>query len=239
MTAPLIKASDALMMRRAAVRIAGEVAPRHGIGKTTAPSELWTLAHALMGNPHIFGPDFPQTIWHRDSPDFHIETPGGTIGLEVVEAISPQRAHASSEINRLYASNGDDASGDDHDLPKCYDLSFYRSDSQMSKRHEIRRRVIDRKLDRCGWHRDEPQREWAHCMAHAINSKSDRAAKGNYASFQRNELLVYENSGAPDVVTDDALKILAADTDTIRRLWQHFTALHVLTRGRVLTFSAT
>ena len=70
--------------------------PPRTAGRTTEHCERWSICRWLSTQNSQSSIDFPMTLIDRESPDFRLDTPNGTTGIEVTEAVPVDFAKATA-----------------------------------------------------------------------------------------------------------------------------------------------
>ncbi|MFN3274448.1 MAG: hypothetical protein ACK41U_07220 [Paracoccus sp. (in: a-proteobacteria)] len=197
--------------------------PARGLLQTKEARERWTIGHALHASPGLFGARFPSEIRHGDAPDFVLRYGQRIVGVEVVEAIPCELAHAYAVVNR--SDDGSDR------FPSVLSFSDFRSDEVRKTQAE----VIETACDFSGsepWLGDEPERHWVDFVSRAICRKIQKQKTGNYSSVSELHLLIADEVGGPANV-DKAWQRLVDNERLMADAASSFAAIHVLSQRMV------
>lgn len=125
---------------------------------------------------------FPLEVRHREKPDFSLQLPQGTVGIECVEAVPNDWAH----INAIRERESPEA------LIRVPILKPGQSLSSAEK-------TSIAKGEGAGsvWVGRMAERQWADAHTQVIAEKTAKLRKGNYAEFEKNWLLVQDNWPVP------------------------------------------
>jgi hypothetical protein len=193
----LVDASDSIDLDRQLRALNLDVPDRGAPGRKLA-TERWEIAHLLSTLPSSEWA-FPLRVVHQDRPDWMLTDGRGQVGVESVEAVSENDAHASVLRNQGHGS-------DSHFLTRHVPGEPRKSSDDLIK--EI-------KADRMtpGWcGRSASEEDWTIAMAYFIDKKIEAASKDGFERVARNWLLIYNNWNAPGLNASAAGALLAAHT---------------------------
>ena len=208
---PLLNARDASDLARQVAALDIHVPERH-LGGRKEPAERWNLAHLLAtlpANEWVF----PLAAVHGDRPDLLLTDGRGELGIECVEAVAENDAHAS--VLRGHGHG-----------PDTY---FQEQHSPNEPKKSAKDLIKEIKADRMTppWYGDAPERQWAAAMAHFIERKTLVANKIGFKRCDRNWLAIYNNWNAPALKRDKAGKMLLARQELGQGL-AHFDRVYIL-----------
>lgn len=143
--------------------------------------EIYCALHLLASLPQS-DMSFPLSLFKRESPDFLLKMNGIATGIEVTDAISPDRA--SDMACRAREKTSPDVYHANIPVPV-----------NMQPSHEQRRKNIEENTAGRPWRGDEMEVHWATVMSRAIKSKVELCQKPHFQRFANNWLLIYDNEG--------------------------------------------
>jgi len=156
------------------IRQLGEIdssVPRRTEGRRTHHRERYCIVRDLKALTQSSLLRFPFKVVKWESPDFLLHLPDGTVtGVEITEAGTEQVQRAWTQLER--SPPGSFMEGGEIRLPG----------------EELRGR---------GWAGNEPEQELTRLVLAALADKTEKLNRGHYASADRYELLIYDNSGLP------------------------------------------
>lgn len=145
--------------------------------------ECWMIAHvldALADEPML---SYPVLLTKSESPDFTLATASGTIGTEIVEAVSPVMAHARALREK-----------------ECPDALIFSQPFSASKAHPDKIRmheIASGKNAGPPWMGDAPERGWGAAIASVIADKCEVAKKSEFRLWPRNWLAIADSLSEP------------------------------------------
>ncbi|BBN87054.1 hypothetical protein [Azospira sp. I09] len=154
-------------------------------GRTTEHCERWSICRFLASYAESSLINYPLRLQKRERPDFLLEIPFGSVGIEITEAVPPDFAWADAKREELN-----------------YDtLTFIHRFEPGEPRRS--KEEIDRIARGATWGDvwagDAPEREWADAMLHFARRKAEALAKTGFERFPADWLLIYDNWPLPAV----------------------------------------
>ncbi len=190
----LLSAADATQLRTALGSLDIAV-PLRSEGRTTRHVERYACVRLLATLPFAEW-QFPLAIDHADRPDFHIIDGDRDIGLEHVEAVPQNQAHA--DVMREQGVG-----------PDTYFLRAAQPGERRKTGAQLRREILE---DAQGgpWIGDSPERQWAQAMGYFIERKVEAARRPGFTRRAESWLLVYDNWPLPVIAPELAAQKLVA-----------------------------
>jgi hypothetical protein len=179
----------------ATLRMTDISVPARTGGRTTAHTERYTICRLLstLATHNRFR--FPLTVSRRDRPDVFIKAGSVGIGIEITEAVPEQFASLCALAEREFP---------DMWLP----VDHFPWDAPPLSKKQMRSLLTAKAVAPSGWLSDEPEREWAHFMRRAIDTKLSKLVNPDFAKFDQNWLSIYDNLPLPNVHLGNAIGIL-------------------------------
>ena len=167
--------------------------PSRSSGRTNEHVETYCIVRLLSSIPFQTD-DFPISLSKRESPDFLLIINKREVGIELIEAITPNLAK-------------EDALRDKGHGPETY---FIRPASIHAAMKSSKELILEIEANKPtpGWYGDSVERSWAEAMAHFIDKKIETANSPKFELFKENWLLVYDNWPAPALNHDKAIPML-------------------------------
>lgn len=166
----------------------GDVPGRDEGRRRTPLAEAWVVLRFLatiMPSPASF--HFPIWLRNGESPDFSLNVPAGTIGIEVTEAIDEQYSHALGIMEQLAKRTGQPPLGPD---PGWFGHGGRFSTARL---HEL----VATGEQSDGWVGSGPERLWAGHVREALDRKIVKVAKPMWHHHDRQVLVIYDNTELP------------------------------------------
>jgi hypothetical protein len=193
-----------------AIRRMPEVPGRDRMRERKKPSEAWLAVRFAIALSGTTGPlAFPLAFEQGERPDLILQTPSGTIGVEITEAIHKQFSHSMSMAERMGLQ-----------VP---DLSLFSYD-HLYGREELAA-ILAGDVEGDGFTLKTTRIEWLAQVSAAINRKLDKPSSPGYRPADKQALLVYDNTGlffkprhAQEVLTElslEAAGLAAFDTVSV------------------------
>ncbi|MCG6111235.1 MAG: hypothetical protein MEQ74_03480 [Paracoccus sp.] len=159
-------------------------------------------------------------IVHQDAPDFVLHHGSGSFGVEVVEAIPRQLAHAYAVVNAAIEAG--------EPVPDVMSFRHLQSERKSTTRKAILGRIDPRNAD--PWLGDEPERLWLDVMRRVIENKCSKASR--YGNRENLHLLITDEvaSGADP---ERAWRLLLDQHDLMAASGATFAAIHVLSQRKL------
>ncbi|HHH9444533.1 TPA: hypothetical protein ACP32N_006539 [Pseudomonas aeruginosa] len=169
------------------------VPPRHE-KRTHDHAEIYCIVEALKYD-HPLPLTFPAEVLHNDRPDILIKTPSETIGVEIMEAVSPTTA--SLDALRARTPGAPDITWARNEVPGAPQLPA-----------KTQKKIIENEIR---LHQDESTRhllggdgfagdgavQWANAMAHFVSLKMGLSQKDGFGRYNQNWVLLYDNWEEP------------------------------------------
>jgi hypothetical protein len=165
-----------------ALQACNVVVPKRADGRTKDDVERYSITR-LLGTLPWSPADFPLRLFKRERPDFALDSNDRTIGIELVETLTPNAGHEA-----FLRSNG-------HGPEAYFPRPMVLREKQKSGRQLVKQIEADEMSE--GWYGDSVERSWVEAMLYFIRAKIDVARKPGFQLFERNWLLMYDNWHAP------------------------------------------
>lgn len=159
-------------------------------------------------------------IVHQDTPDFVLHHGSGSVGIEIVEAIPRQLAHAYAVVNAAIEA------GDP--VPDVMSFRHLQSERKSTTREEILNRIDPRNAD--PWLGDEPERHWLDVMSRVIMDKCSKASRYGY---RHNLHLLINDEVASCADPERAWTLLQDQHDLMAASGAALAAIHVLSQRKL------
>jgi hypothetical protein len=166
--------------------------PARSNDRTTKQVERYCIAHLLATLP-VERLSFPLTVSNPDKPDFVLHMPTGDIGIEHIEAVPENVAHA--QFLREKECLGSEVYFTPHAIP-----------GEPRKIADELRREIENDDPGDGWAGDAPEHKWANAMAYSVEKKLHKA--NAYTRYPTNWLMIYDNWPLPHIDSSKAIQLL-------------------------------
>lgn len=154
-------------------------------GRETEHCERWSICRFLASYAESALIGYPLRLQKRERPDFLLELPSGSIGIEITEAVPPDWAWANAKREELDYDNL---------------IFIHRFEPGEPRRSKEEIDLIARgATGGDGWAGDAPEREWADAMLHFTQRKAETLAKPGFERFSADWLLIYDNWPLPAV----------------------------------------
>ena len=164
-------------------------------GRTTHHTETWAICRLLSTLANRGRLSFPVSVTHRDRPDFLIEAGNTKVGVEVTEAISKQYASYCALAER--------------EFPDIFlEPAHFRWGARSLTVEEMRALLREGQQTSDGWAGDRPEQEWALFIQSVVDIKLTKLSRPNFAIFEQNWLLVYDNLPLPNIHLGNAIAFL-------------------------------
>lgn len=192
--------------------------PPRGRGRTKLHVETYAIIR-LLATLSVSALGFPLRLTKRERPDFLLEMPSGSVGIEHVEAIAPNAAHEVMLRNTRLG-------------PDVYFPHPHRVGDPRNSRSELEERIASNG-PAYPWIGDSVEVGWAEDMSLMLRRKVATARKGGFERFDVNWLLVYDNLTAPgldhDVAMPKLLERLRSESP-----WPVFDHVFLLNESRLI-----
>ena len=139
--------------------------------------ERWSMYRLLSTLCKMNVLDFPIICNHDDKPDFYLMNGTNEIGVEVIDFIHQDYAHAEAISEKHQGS--------------VLDSGFFRVGERKSAKeiHKIAKRT---KLTAPGWDGDELESQWAKGVFQTVEDKTGKLRKEGFKEYPKNELLIFD-----------------------------------------------
>lgn len=190
----LLQASNASELHAALAVIDTDV-PLRSERRTKQHTERYACVHLLATLPAATW-TFPLRVIHGDRPDFVVQQASHWIGIEHVEAVSENEAHASFLREKGLGP----------------DVYFIQPAVPGERRKRAARLRVEIETDEAGepWVGDGAEQQWADVMAYFIRGKVQTSQIPGFERFPENWLLIYDNWPLPVIKPDRAAEKLLA-----------------------------
>lgn len=155
---------------------------------------------------------FPAKIIHSDRPDIVIETPVETIGVEIVEAVSPTAA--SLEVLRARTPQAPTHARARKEIPGSPQLPARQLKQVLAEEVRLEGDESLHHLRGGDGFAGDGAAAWAGAMSHFVGRKMVATLKEGFSTYDRNWLLVYDNWGEQPTIqgrADDLLQLELQD----------------------------
>ena len=181
-------------------------APLRGQARSKDHKETWSICRFLASYGDSTFIKYPLKVEHKERPDIRLFMPSISVGVEITDAIDQQRAHHDAIVNR-------------HGSTGLTDASLFKYGHPEYSKEEIRRMAIQpaTKLNGPGWEGDEPEQAWAKAIMDRIKAKVQSVSKAGFQKFDKNWLIIYDNTVEQILELDSIDQYLWEETKTIKR----------------------
>jgi hypothetical protein len=193
----LFEVDDAATLARALSRLEIDVPARH-LGGRKELEERWSCTHLLATLP-VDDWAFPLRLQQQDRPDFLLADARGEIGIECVDAVPQNSAHAAVLRGRGHG-------------PKAHFIERASPFDPVKKVAEI---IAEIEEDRFtpGFEGNASEADWVVAIAYFIDKKVQAVTKPDFRRYERNWLLIYDDWPAPSLDKREAgMTLLAHDS---------------------------
>ncbi|KAF1720153.1 hypothetical protein [Pseudoxanthomonas wuyuanensis] len=198
--------------------------PRRAQGRRSHHTERYCAAHLLATLP-TSRLSFPLRLTHGDKPDFVLELPETSIGIEHTEAVSENEAHA--QFLREKEGLG----------PEVFFMSRAVPGEPRKSAARLRQEIKDDAWGD-GWYGDSTEREWAIAMAYYVKQKLSKALAPGFLRHPQNWLMVYDNWPVPSVDYRNSASHLQPLLEAMD-VFSVFDAIFVLDDAQMCEFRST
>lgn len=127
---------------------------------------------------------FPLVVTHGDRPDWLLTDGCGELGIECVEAVAENDAHASVLRGRGHG-------------PEVHFLTAHDPGEPRKSAADLIAEIRTDRMTTCWCGVRASERQWAAAMAYFIEKKAEGVTKVGFQRCARNWLLIYNNWNAP------------------------------------------
>lgn len=188
----MLQASNASELDAALAAIDTDV-PLRSERRTKQHTERYACVHLLATFP-LSTWTFPLRVVHGDRPDFVVQQASRWIGIEHVEAVSENEAHASFLREKRLG-------------PDAY---FIQPATPGERKRRAARLRAEIEANEVGepWEGGSAEQQWAEAMAYFIRDKVQTSQIPGFQRFPENWLLIYDNWPLPVIKPERAAQKL-------------------------------
>lgn len=175
---PIANSKNTLQEALSAIDI---TVPSRVKGRTKDHKELYCICRLLatLSNSNLLS--YPLSLTKPDRPDFLLNNNDLKIGIEVTESI-PQHYAQYLDLAEKESSAG-----------VLIEPAHFSENTQITK-GEMQTLLKQDRLTSDGWVGDQPEKEWSLSIQKSINSKIKKLNDLGFSKFEKNWLLIYDNT---------------------------------------------
>ena len=177
---------------------------------------LCRLLSALSNHNKIH---YPIRVNKSERPDFILELPGVTIGVEHTEAVPQNEAH--SEFLRQKVDNDE------------MHFIWRHEPEEPVKKAKVLLKEIDENLYGPPWEGDSVEQNWSNAMLFFIRKKVVSMKKPGYKTCDKNWLLIYDNWPSPALNLEKGIEYLL-DKLHQSSLEMHFNKVYIVEMHNII-----
>lgn len=171
--------------------------PPLGMGRTKDHVERWSICKLLSTLAYQNRLSYPLHLTHADRPDFILSMEDTNIGIECTEARNQNHAKYQAIVNLEFPE-------------KIYSASLFQQEQASLTKNEMYDDLKQNALTGKPLMGDQPEKDWAQYIKHAIQKKLLALAKPEFEKFNKNYLLIYAATPFGQVDIDIAMEHLNA-----------------------------
>lgn len=154
--------------------------PGRSEGRKTKDTEKYSICRLLSTLSETHYLQYPISLIKRERPDYQLNCNETNIGIEVTQATNQDYSEFLT-----YAA---------HVSPKhTIEPSHFRHNKRITK-NEKNKLIEQERLTARPWIGDDVEKEWSLYIQDAIQSKSAASNKVGFEKFEKNWLLIYDNT---------------------------------------------
>ena len=196
--------------------------PSRANGRKKHHTETYSIVRLLSTLPPE-ALEYPLSLVKRERPDFELQCPGFSIGIEHTEAISE---NAAKEAFLRAGGAG----------PNVY---FTKKASISEPRKSSKQLLEEIKSNDPGepWVGDSIEREWAEAIAHFAKKKIDALAKPGFQRLPQNWLLIYDNWPATGLGSSEGIPYVQEALNRVDS-WSSFNRIFIQSESLLIDLSS-